>query len=265
MPRLANKVAIVTGAAHGIGRAIAERFASLGAHTILADLDANVGEQVAAQLRSTNLRATFVKCDVSNVADVNRVITAALAPAGRLDVVVNNAAYITDWHNILDASPDEWDRCYTVTLLGANHFIKAALPHMLPHRAGSIINVSSVQGLVAARSSPAYTAIKHALVGLTRNVAYDFGHTNSATEIPSNAATRCWLLRLGAVPPGFSHCCTAPRLTPTASANCCSLIPRFRRPSRISRWLLMAEDYCWRSIEVQSLIGVLAGESSAHR
>lgn len=178
MSSLQGKSTIVTGAAHGIGRAIAEHFARVGAHVVLADLDVAAGEQVARELQAAKLSATFVPCDVSKPDDVRRVVDAAAKPAGRIDALVNNAAYIAQWHNILDATQDEWDRCYQVTLLGANHFIKAVLPHMLPHQAGSIVNVSSVQGLVAARTSPAYTAIKHALVGLTRNVAYDFGPQN---------------------------------------------------------------------------------------
>jgi NAD(P)-dependent dehydrogenase (short-subunit alcohol dehydrogenase family) len=178
MTTLQNKSAIVTGAAHGIGRAVAEHFARLGARVTLADLDADAGEAVASSLRDAGLRAEFLQADVSNPAQVDRVVDFAARATGRIDVLVNNAAYIAPWHDILEATQDEWDRCYRVTLLGANHFIKAVLPHMLPHKSGSIINVSSVQGLVAARTSPAYTAIKHALVGLTRNVAYDFGPQN---------------------------------------------------------------------------------------
>lgn len=178
MTSLAGKSTIVTGAAHGIGRAIAERLATMGAQVVLADLDALSGEAVAIELRGKGLQASFVSCDISNVGDVQRVVTAAAEGTGRIDCLVNNAAYIADWHNILEASEEEWERCYRVTLMGAAHFIKAVLPKMLPHKAGSIINVASVQGMVAARSSPAYTSIKHALVGMTRNVAYDFGPQN---------------------------------------------------------------------------------------
>jgi NAD(P)-dependent dehydrogenase (short-subunit alcohol dehydrogenase family) len=91
---------------------------------------------------------------------------------------VNNAAVLGPWHDVAAATEAEWDAYYRVSLLGASRFIKSVLPYMLPHRAGSIINVSSVQGLVGARSSVAYTSVKHGLIGLTRAVAYDYGTHN---------------------------------------------------------------------------------------
>ncbi|HZZ42148.1 MAG TPA: SDR family oxidoreductase [Tepidisphaeraceae bacterium] len=171
MNKLHNKIVIVTGAAHGIGRAIAEEFVRLEGRVVMADLDGEEGERVAKEIG-----AEFVKCDVSKAEDVRRVVEAAqIMGKGRIDCVVNNAAYIANWHNILEASEEEWDRSYAVTLRGASHFIKGVLPFMKPFKSGSIVNVSSVQGMVGARMSPAYTAMKHALIGLTRNVAYDFG------------------------------------------------------------------------------------------
>jgi meso-butanediol dehydrogenase / (S,S)-butanediol dehydrogenase / diacetyl reductase len=171
MSKLQGKVAIVTGSAHGIGRAIVEEFVQLGARVVMADLDGAEGERVAREIG-----ARFVRCDVSNKEEVARVVEEArVMGEGRIDCVVNNAAYIADWHNVIEASEEEWDRSYRVTLRGASEFIKGVLPFMRPFKSGSIINVSSVQGMVGARVSPAYTAMKHALIGLTRNVAYDFG------------------------------------------------------------------------------------------
>lgn len=178
MARLADKVAIVTGAAHGIGRAIAEAFAGQGAYTILADIDEQAGHQLAAEIKSRSGNAAFVRCDVSNEADVKRVVEQALSHSGRLDVLCNNAAYIADWRNVIEAGDDEWDRCYRVSLRGSSLFMKYALPAMRSQRSGSVINISSVQGMVAARQSAAYTSMKHALIGLTRNAAYDFGPDN---------------------------------------------------------------------------------------
>ena len=178
MNRLADKVAIVTGAAHGIGRAIAEAFAEQGAAVLVADIDAEAGEDVAAGIRKLGRAASFLRVDVTDDSQVAQAVQMAAAKSGRIDILCNNAAYLAKWNDIEHAGADEWDKSYAVTLMGAVTFTRLALPHMTPHRAGSIINIASVQGMVGARSSPAYTAMKHAMIGLTRNVAYDYGPQN---------------------------------------------------------------------------------------
>src|SRR5256714_6545141 len=176
--RLRDKITIVTGAAQGIGRAIAERFAAEGAAVLVADIDEAMGEETAAIIRARGQAASFVRTDVSDEDQVADAVKLAAAKNGRIDVLCNNAAYLTNWHDILNAAPEEWDISYRVTYMGATYFTKHTLPFMLPHKAGSIINISSVQGMVGARQSPAYAAMKHALIGLTRNVAYDYGLQN---------------------------------------------------------------------------------------
>jgi 3-oxoacyl-[acyl-carrier protein] reductase len=176
--RLKDKITIVTGAAHGIGRAMALRFAEEGAAVLVADVDEQSGEEAAAEIRKSGRRASFVPCDVSVVAQVEHIIKLAGDQTGRIDVLVNNAAVLGPWHDVAAVSEQEWDAYYRVSLLGASMLIKAALPYMLRHRSGSIINVASVQGLVAGRSSVAYTSVKHGLIGLTRSVAYDYGPHN---------------------------------------------------------------------------------------
>ena len=176
--KLQNKVAIITGAAHGIGRAIAEAFSEEGAAILIVDIDAEAGEDVAADIRKIGRAASFAQADVSDETQVARAVQMAAAKNGRIDILVNNAAWLTAWHDIEQAPREEWDRSYRVSLIGAANFIRLTLPHMTPHKAGSIVNISSVQGLVGARMSPAYTAMKHALIGLTRNVAYDYGPMN---------------------------------------------------------------------------------------
>lgn len=171
MIRLDGKSAIVTGGAHGIGRAIAEVFAEAGARVVVADIE-------DAAWCEPGGRCVPVRADVSQPEDVRRVIEAAAGWNGRIDVLCNNAAYLGPGHAAAEANDDEWERGYRVSLLGTQHFIAAALPYMMRQQSGSIVNISSVQGLVGARNSAAYTSMKHAIVGLTRSVAYDYGTQN---------------------------------------------------------------------------------------
>jgi NAD(P)-dependent dehydrogenase (short-subunit alcohol dehydrogenase family) len=178
MKRLESKVCIVTGAAHGIGRAIAERFAAEGAWVLLADVDRDSGEAAVAGISKAGGVSQFVQTDVSVPEQIERAVKVADEKHGRIDVLVNNAAYLGDWNDALDATAEEWDRSYEVTLKGAALFTRAVLPRMIEQKRGSIINVASIQGLVAGRSSAAYTSMKHGLIGLTRSTAVDFGRHN---------------------------------------------------------------------------------------
>ena len=174
MITLENKVAVVTGAAHGIGRAIAQIFCEAGARVVLADVDAEVGAQVVGTLRGS----IFVRADVSVPGDVRAMVDAAGAIDGRIDVLCNNAAYLGASHAALEATEDEWRLCFEISLLGTQYCVAAVLPFMLRQQAGSIVNISSVQGMVGARNSVAYTSVKHGLIGYTRSVAYDYGPSN---------------------------------------------------------------------------------------
>lgn len=177
--RLKNKTAIVTGGAHGIGRAIAELFATQGAAVFIADLDKVAGEELAAGICKAGARATYIHCDVSSPEQVSHIVEAAAGGAGRIDILCNNAAYLSNqWHGSADAPDDEWEKCFRVSLMGTQYFTREVLPFMIRANAGSIINISSVQGMVAGRNSVAYTTTKHALLGFTRSVASDYGQHN---------------------------------------------------------------------------------------
>jgi NAD(P)-dependent dehydrogenase (short-subunit alcohol dehydrogenase family) len=177
--RLKNKTAIVTGAAHGIGRGIAEAFAREGAQVVIADIDAAGGKKTEKDIRAAGGDATFIKCNVASQKAVAGLAAACLKARGRIDILCNNAAYIAkQWNDSAKASEEEWKRCYEVSLLGTQLCTQAVLPAMVKQKAGSIINISSVQGLVAGRNSAAYTTVKHGLIGFTRSVAYDFGPHN---------------------------------------------------------------------------------------
>jgi len=191
--RLQGKNAIVTGGAHGIGRAIAQRFAEEGASVLIADIDGAAAQVAAKEISTLGHVCNSIRCDVSSLEDVTTAIAAALKPAPQVDVLCNNAAYIaSQWHNAVEAPDDEWERSFEISLLGTQYFIRQTLPSMIERRGGSIINISSVQGIVAGRNSAAYTTMKHGLIGLTRSVACDFGQYNIRCNAlcPGAIATR---------------------------------------------------------------------------
>lgn len=179
MITLEDKVAIVTGGAHGIGRAITEMFSQAGARVVIADIDSEAGKSAAASMRD----ARFVEADVSLEEGARRAVAVAIEIAGRIDVLCNNAAYLGAGHAVIESTAEEWERCFAVSLMGTQRFTREVLPYMIGQRNGSIINIASVQGMVGARESAAYTSIKHAVIGFTRSVAYDYG----AHNVRSNA------------------------------------------------------------------------------
>lgn len=178
MARLEGRGAVVTGAAHGIGRAIAECFAAHGAHVTVADVDETAGEATAARIREQGGRALFCRTDVSSPDDAARMVAAAVSGAGRLDVLCNNAAHLGEFHAVLDSTSEEWDKCIQVALLGTHHCSRAALPHMLAAGGGSIVNIVSIQAMVGCPTSVAYTTTKAGLLGYTLSAAYDYGPQN---------------------------------------------------------------------------------------
>ena len=164
-----GKVAIVTGAASGIGRATAIAFAASGASVVVADVDATRGEETVALARAAGSRAVFQRCDVSSPTEVEALIARAVSEYGRLDFAHNNAGI-----NSLAADEWEsknWDRSVGVNLTGVMLCMRAEAAVMLAQGKGAIVNTASINGLVGNASQPAYTATKHAVVGLTRHGA----------------------------------------------------------------------------------------------
>jgi NAD(P)-dependent dehydrogenase (short-subunit alcohol dehydrogenase family) len=177
--RLSGKMAVVTGAAHGIGKAIAQLFAEHGAIVLIADIDDAAGEATATRIRERGGRAEFQQVDVSDENQVAAAIRyAATLGEGRIDILCNNASHLALWHDVVNAPREEWDRCFQTALMGAANFLRHVLPRMAQRRSGSVVNIASVQGMVGARGSAAYTSMKHALIGLTRSAAYDYAPHN---------------------------------------------------------------------------------------
>ena len=178
MKRLNEKVAIVTGAAHGIGRAISECFAEEGAHVMLVDVDAEAGEAAATAIRERGGDARFCAGDVSSIEDVARAVSEAAAHSGRIDVLCNNAAHLGEFHAVLESTPEEWQKCIQVALLGTHHFTRQVLPYMIASKHGSVVNIVSIQAMVGCPTSVAYTTTKAGLLGYTLSAAYDYGRHN---------------------------------------------------------------------------------------
>lgn len=178
--RLANKVAIVTGAAAGLGRAVAARFAREGAHVIAADKDTPRGESLAAELQYAGLSASFVHTDISDEKSVESLITATIVRHARIDILYNNAAILLADHDgpAHELSLDTWDLILRVNLRGPFLCAKHALPHMLRQGKGVIVNVCSRTGLEGcAPRLTAYSSSKAALIGLTRAMAIAYARS----------------------------------------------------------------------------------------
>lgn len=169
---LARKTALVTGAASGIGEAIAHAFATAGATVYLADLDLVAGERAASALRATGADARFVALDVATPEAALEL--AATLPA--LDLLVNNAG-IGKVGTLLETTAADLDRLHAVNVRGPFNLCKAFVPAMLARGSGSVINLASVGGLIALRERLAYTTTKFAVVGLTKALALDHSHT----------------------------------------------------------------------------------------
>jgi len=172
--RLKDKVAIVTGAASGIGRATARIFAQEGATVVIADRRAEPGHETVRLIEDAGGVACFVEADVSVAAQVKRMVGVAVERYGKLDVLVNNAAW-SRAQPVTELSEEDWDatidNCLKSVYLGARY----AIPEMIKVGRGAIVNISSANGIISNPSFSAYSAAKAGILGLTRNLAIDYG------------------------------------------------------------------------------------------
>lgn len=175
--RLKNKVAIITGAASGIGKATAFLFAEHGAKVVVADIDIHGGKATTAQIQAEANEAKFIETDVTIVSDTQNVVTQTIEAYGKLDILFNNAGIAMRLP--VDELPEEdWHRCIDVNLHGVFLCAKAAIPAMRTNGGGSIINMSSIYGVVGADVRAAYVASKGAVTNLTRGMALDYAEDN---------------------------------------------------------------------------------------
>ena len=171
--RLSNKVAIVTGAAIGIGKVAASLFAREGAKVVVVDINERLGQQVVEAIQSAGGEAIFVQTDLTQAEDVHRLVERTWQTYQRLDVLYNNAG-INHFARIADTEEADWDRVLDTNVKSVYLTAKFAIPLMKASGGGVIINTASAAALVGLRNLAAYTASKGAVLALTRNIALDY-------------------------------------------------------------------------------------------
>jgi NAD(P)-dependent dehydrogenase (short-subunit alcohol dehydrogenase family) len=176
--RLAGKVAIITGAASGIGRATALLFAREGARLALADLDDEGLTETLDLLGEEAARATAKRTDVSAEVEIEELVDVTLQEHSHIDILCNNAGILGELANLEDQDPDEWRRVFEVNVMGAVYGTKHVATHMQQRRCGAIVNTASVSGIRAGAGGNAYSASKAALINFTKTAACDLGAHN---------------------------------------------------------------------------------------
>ena len=176
--QFSQKVALITGAASGIGRSTALAFGREGAQVIVSDVAVEGGEETVQLIKEAGGTAHFVRADVSNDADVAALVHTAVQQYGRLDIGINNAGIGSNWKRLADYELEEWNRVLAINLSGVFHCMRYELKQMIEQGSGAIVNVASIAGLRGLANSSAYTASKHGVVGLTKSAALEYATQN---------------------------------------------------------------------------------------
>jgi NAD(P)-dependent dehydrogenase (short-subunit alcohol dehydrogenase family) len=180
MTEFKEKVILITGSASGFGKVLAEEFAQDGASLILSDVNVADGQAVADQIVANGGKAIFSKCDVSNADEVKNMVELGISTFGKLDIAINNAGIAgnnlrTKTH---DFTEDEFDKIMDINGKGVWLCMKYELPYLLENKGGIIINIASVAGLLAVPGNIAYSASKHAVIGMTKTAAIEYANKN---------------------------------------------------------------------------------------
>lgn len=174
--KLKDKVAIVTGAASGMGKAIAELYASEGAKVIVADLNLEQAETVVKGIAANGGIAKAVQVNVAKQEDIDAMIDTAISEYGTLDILVNNAGIMDGFEPVGDILDERWDLIFEINTKGVMRAMRKAIPIFLEKESGVIINTASTGGLNGAHAGATYGASKHAVIGLTKNTGYMYAN-----------------------------------------------------------------------------------------
>ncbi|HEY8284881.1 MAG TPA: glucose 1-dehydrogenase [Chloroflexota bacterium] len=191
--QLESKVALITGAARGVGKAIAERFAREGALVVIDDVDDVAGQATAAAIAASGGSVRYIHADIGKAAEVESLIAATVEAFGPVDILVNNA--LPPSRHVVN---NDWDPLIDVCLKGPWLLMQAVLPSMFERRSGSIVNISSVNGLAGFGDEHVYSAAKAGLIGMSRSMATRYGRRGIRINVicPGSIATDAWNLML---------------------------------------------------------------------
>lgn len=230
-------VAIVTGAASGIGKSVAKLYAQNGIAVVLSDINQEPGEQVAEQIRQAGGQAIFVASDVSQPADCERMVAVALEQYGRLDYACNNAGIGGEQNLTADYSIEGWEKILSINLSGVFYGMKYQIPAILKSGGGAIVNMASILGQVGFSGSVGYVAAKHGILGLTQGAALEYAPQG---------------IRINAVGPGFISTPLIRELEADAGLN--SMLVSLHPMGRLGRPEEVAELVIWLSSEKSSFV-----------
>ena len=221
MKPLENKIALVTGAARGIGQAIALQLAADGADLALCDVKAEWLEDTIAKVKALGRRAEGYSMDVANGAAVGEAVAKILADFGRIDVLVNNAGITRDTL-LMRMSEEDWDAVLDINLKGAFLVTKAVVKPMMKQRSGAIVNIASVVGIMGNPGQANYTASKAGLIALTKTTAKELGSRN---------------IRVNAVAPGFIRTAMTDKLAEPVKEAMLKMVPlgRLGEPEDVAK------------------------------
>ncbi|REJ12275.1 MAG: 3-ketoacyl-ACP reductase [Paenibacillaceae bacterium] len=172
--KLSGKVAIVTGAASGMGKAIAELFAQEGAKVVASDLNAEGVQAVVRGIEAKGGTAIAVAANVAKEEDVQNLVDTAVSTYGTVDILINNAGIMDNFVPAAEITDELWERVFAVNTTGPMRTTRKVLPIFMEKRSGAIVNIASIGGLQGSRAGATYTASKHAVIGFTKNVGFQY-------------------------------------------------------------------------------------------